>query len=212
MSSVPQSRRRATIAEYLAAEAVALEKHEYRDGEIVSVFADPLGMAGGSGNHSLITMNVGGELRALLKGKPCTVYDSNLRIRTPSSILFTYPDVTVICGHRQADPDDPSGQTFTNPKLIVEVLSPSTEAFDRGDKFDRYRRIETLEEYVLVSTDTPRVEIFSRPHRDAPSDDRALLFTWVSGLDGIATLSSLHLQLPLAEIYRGVEFLPSSAL
>src|SRR5216117_1450326 len=123
---------RYSIADYLASERTASEKHEYRDGEILL-------RAGGSADHSLVILNFGGELRQLLKGKPCQVYDSNLRVRIPRTILYTYPDVTVICGPRTLDPDDAQGETVTNPKLIVEVLSPSSEAYDRGDKFARYR-------------------------------------------------------------------------
>src|SRR5665213_2966590 len=96
---LPISKARYTISEYLERERESLDKHEYRDGEILL-------MAGGTGDHSLIVMNVGGELRNRLKGTSCHAYDSNLRIRIPRRVLYTYPDVSVICGTREADPND----------------------------------------------------------------------------------------------------------
>src|SRR5688572_16861147 len=107
------SGQRYTIAEYLRAEHDAEQRHEYYDGEIVA-------MAGGSPQHSLIISNVIRELGNRLKGGPCRVYDSNLRVRVPRSRLYVYPDATVICGQTQHDADDPKRQTVTNPKLIVE--------------------------------------------------------------------------------------------
>jgi Uma2 family endonuclease len=185
-----------TIGEYLKRERDALEKHEYRDGEIIS-------RAGGTADHSLITTNLIGELRTRLKGKPCRVYDSNLRIRISRTVLYTYPDASVICGERELDANDPSGETSTNPRLIVEVLSPSTEAYDRGEKFSRYRQIDSLQEYILVSSAAPRVEVFFR------QVDGAWLFTAFSGMDAMATLRSVDTQLPLKEIYSGIELTSS---
>src|SRR6185295_16327700 len=119
------AQRRTTVSEYLQMEEDSLEKHEYRDGRIIE-------MAGGSADHSLIATNIIGELRNRLKGKPCQVYDSNLRIKIPRSILYTYPDATIICGDRIPDPSDPLGHTMTNPRAIIEVISPTSEAYDRG--------------------------------------------------------------------------------
>jgi len=199
-----------SIADYLAREQNALDKHEFRDGEILL-------MAGGTADHSLVTLNVGGELRNILKGKPCHVYDSNLRVRIPRTILYTYPDVIVICGPRVFDPNDSTGETVTNPKLIVEVLSPSTEAYDRGEKFARYRLLDSLEEYVLVSLSTPRVETFYRAPAPAPTPntdpasapavaERTWLISTTNGTSASAKLLSLGITLPLAEVYRGLEF------
>jgi len=115
-----------TISDYLNRERDSLEKHEYRDGEI-------LAMSGGSARHSLISANVIRELGNRLKGKPCRVYDSNLRIRIPRSVLYTYPDASVVCDAPQVDPDDPLKETVINPTVVVEILSPSTEAYDRGE-------------------------------------------------------------------------------
>jgi Uma2 family endonuclease len=147
----PAEKQRHSIAEYIRRERDALDKHEYRDGQILL-------MAGGTADHSLIVANAIREIGNRLKGKPCHVYDSNLRVRIPRTILYTYPDATILCGPRQLDPDDPSGETVTNARVIVEVLSPSTEAYDRGEKFDRYRQLDSLEEYVLISQATPRLE------------------------------------------------------
>jgi Uma2 family endonuclease len=189
-------KHRYTIAEYLRRERESLDKHEYRNGQIIA-------MAGGSREHSLISANVIGELRNRLKGKPCQVYDSNLRVRIPHTVLYTYPDAAVICGQAEPDPADPSGESTLNPRLIVEVLSPSTEAYDRGEKFGMYLQIDSLEEYVLVSQATPRIETFYR------QESGAWLFRWFSGLEATARLRCVDVGLPLAEIYAGIRF-PSS--
>lgn len=157
-------------------------------------------MAGGTVDHSLIIANVIREIGNRLKGKPCHVFDSNLRVRIPRTVLYTYPDATVLCGARQLDPEDPSGETVVNPKVIVEVLSASTEGYDRGEKFDRYRQLDSLEEYVLVSQGTPRVETFWR------QAEGTWLFTAVSGREGVARLRSLGIEVPLGEVYGGIEF------
>jgi Uma2 family endonuclease len=115
-------------------------------------------------------------------------------------VLYTYPDVSIICGPRESDLNDPLRETFTNPRLIVEVLSESTEAYDRGEKFDRYRQLDSLQEYVLVSRETSRVETFFR------QSEGAWLLTPVSGLKSTAKLRSIEIELPLAEVYAGIEF------
>ena len=197
-----------SIADYLARERDAHEKHEFRDGRI---FLKPHT----SPDHSLVTANVAGELGNLLKGKAGHVYDSNLRVCIPRTIFYTYPDATVICGMPAVDPNDSAGETVTNPKLIVEVLSPSTEAYDRGEKFARYRLLDSLEEYVLVSLSTPRVETFYRAPAPAPTPDidpasapaeRTWLISTTNATSASAQLRSLGITLALAEIYRGLEF------
>jgi Uma2 family endonuclease len=190
---------RYTIAEYLDLEEHSEVKHEYRDGFIVPL-GETLAMAGGSYWHSLITMNVGGEMRALLKGNPCRVSDANTRVRIPRKPLYVYPDASVVCGRPEFDPDDPRGQSILNPRLVVEVLSPSTEAYERGEKFERYRELASMQEYVLVSQSTPRVETFLR------RADGAWLIDVFSGMEASAILRSIELTVPLTEIYAGVEF------
>lgn len=190
---LPQPITRCTPEEYLRREQDASEKHEYYHGE---VFA----MAGGSPQHSLVIANVIGELRSRLKAGPCRVYDSNLRVRIPRTTLYTYPDLSVVCGPLQFDPLDVRQQTVLNPTLLVEVLSPGTEAWDRGGKFENYQRIESLREYVLVASETPRVETFLR------QTDGRWLYTAVSGLEARARLDSLNADLALAEVFAGIAF------
>lgn len=203
-----------SIADYLARERDAYEKHEFRDGQIFLKAHTSL-------DHSLVTANVTGELGNLLKGKPCHVYDSNLRVSIPRTIFYTYPDATVICGMPAVDPNDSAGETVTNPKLIVEVLSPSAEAYDRGEKFARYRLLDSLEEYVLVSLSTPRIETFYRAPAPAPASasdtdpvsaagERTWLISTTNGTGASAKLRSLGVAVSLAEVYRGLEF-PASA-
>lgn len=184
---------RYSVAEYLRRERESLDKHEFRDGEIIL-------MAGGSGDHSLISANVIREVGNHLKGKPCRVYDSNLRIRVPGTVTYTYPDASIICGQRDTDPSDPTGETFTNPRAIIEVLSPGTEAYDRGEKFELYRRIPSLQEYILVSQSTPRVEAYVR------RPEGSWLLTPISGLTGAIRLHSLEIDLSLSEVYAGIVF------
>jgi Uma2 family endonuclease len=195
MASQSPTPARFTVTEYLQLEAGAKVRHEFRDGEIVA-------MAGGSPEHSLIIANIIRELGNRLKGKPCRVYDSNLRVRIPRTPLYTYPDVSVICGETQVDPQDPGRTTATNPRLIVEVLSNSTEADDRGEKFRRYLSLESLEEYVLVSQVRARVETFTR------QGDGSWRFATAAELESRAVFSSLQVELPLSEIYAGVQFPP----
>ena len=199
MTADPIHSHRFTIEDYLRLESDAVEKHEYRNGEIVA-------MAGGSPQHSLIIANLIRETGNRLKGKPCRVYDSNLRVRVSPTGLYTYPDLLVICGEPQFDPRDTRRTTVINPRTIVEVLSPSTEAYDRGDKFRQYLRIDSLREYVLVSQARPFVESFYL------QADGTWLFAPVSGLETAAKLRSLDVDLPLAEAYVGIEFPPEPEL
>ena len=197
LMTLPVPVHRCTVEEYLAREGDARERHEFYHGE---VFA----MSGGTPDHSLIISNVNRELGNVLKGRPCRVYESNLRVRVPRTSLYTYPDATVICGDRQFDPLDPRRETVTNPTLIVEVLSPSTETWDRGGKFQNYQQIESLREYVLVSSDKPLVETFRRQNAGSV----AWIYVAAAGPDARVSLASLGVDLPLTEIYSGVEFPP----
>ena len=191
--TLPAFHRRYTVQEYLAFEQTSPEKHEYDDGEI-------LAMAGGSPSHALIATNIAGELRNRLRGTPCNAYGSDLRVRVSGRPKYVYPDVTVICGPVAYDAEDPAPRSVTNPKLIVEVLSPRTEGYDRGEKFDRYRGIESLQEYVLVAQHAPRLEVFLR------RPDGTWLLTPVTGATAVARLASLEVDLPLEEVYAGVDF------
>jgi Uma2 family endonuclease len=187
-----------TLEEYFRFERTALEKHEFRDGQIIA-------MSGGTYEHSLIIANTIGELRQQLKGKPCKVADSNLRVRITKTVLYSYPDALVICGDPQFDPLDSARTTITNPKVVVEVLSPSTESYDRADKFVQYLRLESLQEYVLVSQQTALVEVFLR------QEEGAWKLFFFEGREATAKLQSIGVNLPLSEVYAGIEFPPAPA-
>ena len=182
-----------TFAEYLAREQIAQFKSEFYRGEIFA-------MSGGSPQLSLITGNIATCLRSRLRGSPCRPYNSDLRIRVPANGLTTYPDVSVVCGELQLDPED--RHAINNPSVIIEVLSSSTASYDRGKKFDLYRGLESLREYILIAQDEPYVERFVRQSNDA------WLLTVLKGTTAILELPSLGCQLPLSEIYEDVAFTP----
>ena len=144
-----------TYAEYLAAEETAAEKHEYLRGEVWA-------MAGGTIEHARLAMSFGGELRNALAEarRPCVVLSSDARVRIRATDRATYPDLSVVCGGIERASDDPHG--IVNPTVIVEVLSDSTSAEDRGEKFAHYRRLLSLREYVLVSQKEQRLEVYHR--------------------------------------------------
>ena len=189
--SVAQKKPRLTPQEYLAIERAAEFRSEYFAGEMFA-------MAGGKPRHSLVSANVIGTLRALLKGRRCTAYESNLRVAVSDTGLYTYPDASVFCEPMTFI--DPEQDTATNPTLLVEVLSKSTEGYDRGKKFEHYRRLASLREYVLVSQDEPHVERFLR------EEDGRWVLAAVSGLDAVLRLTSIDVDLPLAEVYEKVDF------
>jgi Uma2 family endonuclease len=141
-----------TYAEYVAFEASSNVKHEFLDGQIYA-------MAGGTPEHAALATAFSGQLYAQLRGGECRAYDSDLRVRTPSG-LTTYPDVTVFCGPSERDETDPLA--VTNPALIVEVLSRSTAEYDAGDKFEHYKSLSSLRQYVLVSHRERSVEVWTR--------------------------------------------------
>jgi Uma2 family endonuclease len=181
----PAHRIAYTYGDYLALEASSNVKHEYLDGQIY-------GMAGGTPEHASLAAAVIGLLFSALRGGPCRIYDADLRVRVRATGLATYPDVTVICGPREIDPEDPNA--VTNPTVIVEVLSRSTEDYDRGDTFEHYKQIPSLLQYVLVSHRAHRVEVFSR---DAGGDWARS--TVQSG--EIASLPAIGASLDVRELY-----------
>ena len=140
-----------SFADYIALEERSTVKHQMMHGELFD-------MAGGTPTHARLGVSVSAQLFQQLQRKRCHAYSSDLRVRAGE--LTTYPDVTVVCGRLERDPDDPN--TVVNPTLIVEVLSDSTEAFDRGEKFAQYRTVPTLREYVVVSQHRARIEVFTR--------------------------------------------------
>jgi Uma2 family endonuclease len=149
-----RSRHRYTYAEYLAYERDSGLKHEYEDGEIYA-------LAGGSRRHSALASRISAALEAA-RDRGCVAFQSDQKVRVLATGKATYPDASLVCGPIEGDPADPAGATITNPSLIVEVLSPSTEEEDRGNKWQHYQLIPSLEEYVLVSHSHARVECYRR--------------------------------------------------
>jgi Uma2 family endonuclease len=183
-----------TPREYLARERVAAFKSEFYRGEMFA-------MAGGSAAHSLIIANLIREVGVRLKGGPCRVYDSNLRVKVSTTGLYTYPDVTVVC--EDAKFEDEVFDTLLNPRVLIEVLSDSTEKYDRGEKFKHYRNIASLQEYILVAQDEPLVESFVRQQND----------TWLLrphvGMESVLACSAIPVTVPLNEVYAGVALPPA---
>lgn len=142
-----------TYAEYLAAEATSEIRHEFLNGDVWA-------MAGGTREHGALAAAVIRELGLALRGKPCRVYTSDVRVRVMATGLSTYPDITVVCGRDETAPED--SEALVNPIVLVEVLSDSTEAYDRGAKAAHYRRIPSLQAYVLVSQSDPIIELYRR--------------------------------------------------
>lgn len=191
--ALPQVKRRYTPAEYYALEYEASYKSDYYEGEIFA-------MAGGTANHSLITMNLGAALWQRLRGKPYIPYDSNMRLKVEASGLRTYPDVTIYCEKLKFDPEDPRNTTALNPTVLFEVLSPTTEAYDRGLKAGNYRQVATLKMYAFVAKDRPHVEMHVR------QADGNWAIKDVQGMEATARIDAIGVDLPLAEIYDRVDF------
>ena len=197
MSAVPK--RKLTVAEYLAIEKKAEFKSEFFDGEMFPVHRDgPLGMAGASRAHNTVTANLLGELHARLKRGPCRAFVNDQRVLIDRTGLYCYPDVLIVCGGVESTEDDED--TITNPRVVIEVLSPTTERYDRGAKFRHYQQVPSLVEYVLVSQDEAVVERFVRQ-----ADGSWALVSFV-GLEAELALTAVPVRVPLADIYAGVEF------
>jgi Uma2 family endonuclease len=182
---------RVTPEEYLERERKAEFKHEYRDGEMVA-------MNGASRWHVRIVTNLVRELSQRLRDTPCNVYSTDLRLAARPARLFTYPDVIVTCGEEQYI--DEHFDTLLNPALIFEVLSESTKAYDRGKKFQSYRTVESLRDYVLVSQEKVHVEHWVR------QPDNEWNKTELGNATDTIRFSSLGVELPLSEIYLKIKF------
>jgi len=179
-----------TPEKYLEIERKAEFRNEYRDGEMFA-------MAGSSCAHTMISDNMVAQLVLKLRGGTCRPYSRSMRVQVGTTGLFTYPDVVVACNDRKFL--DESRDTLLNPTLIIEVLSPSTEAYDRGKKFSDYRTLPSLQEYVLVSQEHVQVEVFRR------QPDEEWLLKIVSRLEDSVSLESIGCQLLLSDIYEDVE-------
>lgn len=199
----PHIQPRYTVDEYLARERAAETRHEYLDGEI-------LAMAGESLEHGTITVNLVGLFYLQLKGKPCQALTKDTKVRSgpiplsgrSTQGLFSYPDIVIVCG----DPEfhDAYRDIILNPTAMVEVLSPATEAFDRGEKFSRYQTWNpTLSDYLLVLQDRPQIEHYRR------QPDGSWIYRRYTGLEASVRLESLQCTLKLADVYDRVVFPPT---
>lgn len=187
---MPEAAPRSSIDDYMAWEAEQAERHEYLNGE---VFA----MTGARDAHNTIALNIAGQLREKLRGTPCRAFIADMKLRVDAADAVFYPDVLVTC-----DPRDKGANADTakrHPSLIVEVLSESTAAYDRGLKFEHYREIETLREYLLVEQDRRHIDLFR-----LGEDGRWVLESF--GDEGAITLESVKTALEMADIYEDVEF------
>jgi Uma2 family endonuclease len=189
MSAAP--RQRWTVEDYLAHERASEQRHEYLNGEITL-------MAGASESHNLIVTNILASLHTQLRQRPCRVYPGDMRVKISRASLYTYPDVSVVCEPPQYEDDQ--RDTLLNPALVIEVLSPSTESYDRGRKFQPYRSLPSLREYVLVAQDSQRVERYVR------QSDGMWLLDDAEGADSVMNLQSIDCTLRLADVYEKVEF------
>lgn len=189
----PAAKRRMTAREYLEVERLAETRSEFLDGEMFA-------MAGGTRKHSRIAVNLAGILNNRLAGKACQVFNSDMRLRIEATGLFTYPDVQVACGKlRFADARE---DTLLNPRIVVEVLSDSTAAWDRGKKFWHYRHLASLAEYVLVSQDGWLIEHYTR------QTDGGWRLATVDNVKGALTLKSVKVRVLLSEIYANTGLKP----
>jgi Uma2 family endonuclease len=188
--ALPHNLRRFTPAEYLTIERQSPFKSELVDGQMYA-------MTGATREHNLIAVNVAGELRARLKGRPCETYASDMRVRFVADDDYYYPDVKVVCG--QPSFEDNVLDTLLNPTLIVEVLSESTAQYDRTTKRAVYTRIASLQVYVLIAQDQPRVEVFRRA-------GSTWVGTVVEDIDATVELAEIGCVLPMAEVYDRVAF------
>ena len=191
----PQTQKRFyTEEEYLSLEEAAEEKSEYVHGEISP-------MSGGTDFHGIISVNVTSELRAALRGRGCAVMPSDVKVRAAGQMYS--PDASVTCGPREFYGGNRT--VITNPLLVAEVLSPSTESKDRGEKFHNYLAVDSLAVYLLVSQDAPRVEQFSR------AEDGQWSYTLTAGLESALNIPALSISLRLADIYDGIDFSDGAA-
>ena len=188
MSALPK--KAFTVAEYLEFERTSEQKHEFYNGELFA-------MAGASPEHNFVKENLVIEFGIRFKGGPCRTLSSDQRVKVERTRLFTYPDIVIVCGKPEFEAADPN--TLTNPQVIVEILSPSTEGYDRGTKFRHYQRIPSVREYVLVSQVRMQVERFVR------QPDETWVLTTFDDPAGEFSLSSVALSIPLADVYRAVE-------
>lgn len=179
---------------YLEYERQSTVKHEYYNGAIYA-------MAGASEQHSIIALNLAATLHTQLRGRPCRAYPSDMRVKVVKTGLNTYPDFTIVCGQSQFT-DPVKRDTLTNPTVIIEILSASTERYDRGMKFQHYRTIDSLKEYILVSQDKYHIERFMR------QENNEWVLSEAIGLEAVISIASIHGALALQDVYEQVVLVP----
>ena len=180
---------RVSVEEYLAADEDAELKSEYYDGQVFPLETATLG-------HAAIAVNIIAAASNRLDSTPCRAY-SFVRVKVTAT-RYVYPDLAVVCGAAIAT--DSKGTTLTNPQVVFEILSPATRDYDRGGKFDLYQSILSIQEYVLISQDAPRVDVYRRTQ---PNQWQLTIYT---GLDAIVKLESLAIEVPAAEIFSRISF------
>ena len=188
--AVAYSKQKMSIQEYLEFEKNSIDKHEYYRGEIFM-------MAGAMPKHNVIFKNVFGELYKKLKGKSCQPYGSDLRINIPENTLFTYPDISIICGDIVTSEHDED--TATQPVVLIEILSKRTKDYDRGSKFKLYRDIPTLKEYILIDSESISIEAFSI------NQNNHWELKEYKTVENTLSIATIDFQLPLIEIYEGTK-------
>ncbi|EFO80936.1 protein of unknown function DUF820 [Oscillochloris trichoides DG-6] len=184
-----QPKRYITEQEYLEVERTSTNKHEYLDGQIYA-------MSGASRIHNLIAGNTLAALHGQLRHKPCQIFPSDMRIRVMRTGLNTYPDLVIICG--EPEYTDDALDTLINPLVLIEILSPSTERYDRGMKAQHYRTIETLQDYIFIAQDYYHIEHYSR------QEHGQWLLQEAIGLESRITIGSIACSLALADVYEKV--------
>lgn len=187
----PNPIRKMTPEEFLAFERASDVKHEYIGGQIVA-------MGGAKRNHNIVSINLGSELNRIIEEKDCEAYLADMRVFLPSTNEYAYPDISVVCGEPVFQ--DEVLDTLVNPLLIVEVLSDSTEAYDRGLKFRLYRSVKSLREYVIVSQNQPRIEKYVK------KGDGFWVLSETAGIDSELLLESIGSAVLLSRIYRKINF------
>ena len=190
--AVAYGKEKFTIEEYLRMEKAATEKHEYYQGEIFT-------MSGAKPRHNVIAKNLIRDIANALRGKPCQPYGSDLRINIPENTLFTYPDISIICGDIVSSEFDED--TAVMPTIIIEILSPSTKEYDRGGKFKLYRDIAPLKEYILIDSESVNIEAFR-----INNSNHWELEEYKSGSETLE-LPSVQVSIPVADIYEGTKLL-----
>jgi len=182
----PARKLTCTFAEYLEQERTSDVKHELVNGEIFA-------MAGGTIEHGRLASRIAIALGAQLEGRPCDTFSADVRVRVLATGLATYPDLSIVCGQMERDPED--ANTIVNPIVLVEVLSNSTEGYDRGEKFAHYQHLSSLKEYVLASQHGPRIEVFRR------NDDGKSWTLYIAKAGETASLTSIGCELAVDRIY-----------